>query len=68
MKFEITIDEKAVTPEQLNAWKEDLMYGSFEMAIGEIEDGEYQVTLKPIYYRDFGRVIDSLITLSEEGW
>ena len=68
MKFEITIDEKAVTPEQLNIWKEDLMYGSFTMTIGEIEDGEYLVTLEPIYYRDFGRVIDSLITLSEEGW
>lgn len=68
MKFEIMVDEQMVTPVQLGAQKEDLMYGGFKMTVGEVEDGEYLVTLEPIFYRDFGRVIDSLIVLTEQGW
>ena len=68
MKFEIIIEEKSVTPVQLGAWKEDLMYGDFNMTVGEVEDGEYLVILEPIFYRDFGRVIDALIILAEQGW
>ena len=68
MKFEIKIKEQLVNPVQLGAWKEDLDYGDFEMTVGEVEDGEYLVSIEPIFYQDFGRVVEDLIILAEQGW
>ena len=68
MKFEIIIEEKSVTPVQLGAWKEDLVYGDFNMTVGEVEDGEYLVSIEPIFYKDFHRVVEDLIILAEQGW
>lgn len=67
MKFEIKIQEQIVNQVQLGAWKEDLEYGDFEMVAGEVVDGEYLVTIEPIFYRDFGRVVEDLIILAEQG-
>ncbi|WP_373787983.1 hypothetical protein [Jeotgalibaca porci] len=68
MKFEIMIKEQMVNQDQLCAWEEDLEYGDFDMMIGEVVDGEYLVSIEPVFYRDFGRVVEDLIILAEQGW
>lgn len=68
MKFEIMIKEQMVNQDQLCAWEEDLEYGDFDMMMGEVVDGEYKVTIEPVFYRDFGRVVEDLIILAEQGW